>query len=625
MAQKHLSQLVSMFPSLLEVGTLKMPIVRKPVFGLCVALVASLTAPGAQARNAVIFVADGLRYVSVTPQTAPTMTGLANRGVRFANSHSLFPTVTTANASAIATGHYLGDTGDFANTLWFDFPLQAHGGMPETFLETDSIQQELDAHYNGNYLNETSLIGAAHKAGYATAVVGKIGASAIQDVSVFTDKNVIVIDDQFGRPRGIPVPPEVLSNIQAQGLAAEAPATALPNVEQQVFLVNAATRVVLPRLVHSGKPFVFVFWSRDPDYTQHNAKDSVGNVTPGINGPTDLAAIRNADTTLATLIGALKDLGVDGDTDVFVTADHGFATVANTSITSPAAHVNSPVGTSAELPGGFLAIDLASELKLPLYDLDAKLKRVDYAKGDTIPGGDGLIGPDPDHAAVAITANGGSDLIYLPQADAKARAQEIVGFLLRQDYVSGIFVNDTLGKFPGTLPMSAINLMGSAVTPRPSIIVSFRSFSTGCAEPLLCTASVMDTPLKTGQGNHGGFSRAETRNFMAAAGPDFKTGLVDDAPVSNADIAHTVAKALGIKLPAKGKLTGRVASESLKGGAAVSAAPYNLASAPGEGGLVTLLDGQKVGSTVYFDAAGFAGRTVGLKLQASNPPSKPIP
>ncbi len=37
-----------------------------------------------------------------------------------------------------------------------------------------------------------------------------------------------------------------------------------------------------------------------------------------------------------------------------------------------------------------------------------------------------------------------------------------------------------------------------------------------------------------------------------------------------------------------------------------------IASDPGPGGLRTLLDEQSVGDTRYFDAAGFAGRTVGL-------------
>ena len=37
--------------------------------------------------------------------------------------HSLFPTFTMANASGMATGHYLGDTGDFSNTIYTGFPV----------------------------------------------------------------------------------------------------------------------------------------------------------------------------------------------------------------------------------------------------------------------------------------------------------------------------------------------------------------------------------------------------------------------------------------------------------------------------------------------------------------------
>ena len=59
----------------------------------------------------------------VTPQTAPAMAEVRDKGVNFKNSHSLFPTFTTANASAMATGHYLGDTGDFTNTIYTGYPV----------------------------------------------------------------------------------------------------------------------------------------------------------------------------------------------------------------------------------------------------------------------------------------------------------------------------------------------------------------------------------------------------------------------------------------------------------------------------------------------------------------------
>ena len=54
--------------------------------------------------------------------------------------------------------------------------------------------------------------------------------------------------------------------------------------------------------------------------------------------------------------------------------------------------------------------------------------------------------------------------------------------------------------------------------------------------------------------------------------------------------------------------TGRVISEALVGGAAVEGAPFTLRSAPAANGFVTTLQGQKVGETPYFDAAGGPGR-----------------
>ena len=68
----------------------------------------------AQTRhNLILFVPDGLRALSVTPQSAPTMAAVRDKGVNFVNPHSLFPTFTMANASGMSTGHFLGDTGVF--------------------------------------------------------------------------------------------------------------------------------------------------------------------------------------------------------------------------------------------------------------------------------------------------------------------------------------------------------------------------------------------------------------------------------------------------------------------------------------------------------------------------------
>jgi hypothetical protein len=111
---------------------------------------------------------------------------------------------------------------------------------------------------------------------------------------------------------------------------------------------------------------------------------------------------------------------------------------------------------------------------------------------------------------------------------------------------------------------------------------------------------------------HGGFSRAETMNFMAAIGPDFKSGFIDEAPVSNADVGRTLAAILGLKVADKGELVGRVFVEAMPQGKTPSVIKHTLRSAPSATGLRTIVAYQQVESTRYFDVAGFPGRTVGL-------------
>src|ERR1051325_8841843 len=87
-------------------------------------------------HNVILFVPDGLRAVTVDPATAPEMAAVRDHGVNFANPHSLFPTFTTANASGMATGHKLGDTGHFSNTIYTGFPVSAAGGSVTPTIES---------------------------------------------------------------------------------------------------------------------------------------------------------------------------------------------------------------------------------------------------------------------------------------------------------------------------------------------------------------------------------------------------------------------------------------------------------------------------------------------------------
>jgi len=582
-------------------------------------------------HNVILFVPDGLRAAIIDPQTAPTLARLRDEGVNFVNSHSLFPTFTTANASAFATGHGLGDTGDFSNTLYTGV---AFSGSVTPFLENNQTLRELNLHLGGNYLNETPIVAAARsQGGVATASIGKLGPVAIFDGAALRGQAGLVLDDATGTPgKGAPLQQEWQKAMEDAKLPAKAPGrgengnpgdaehpgTWVPNFTQQQYFLEQTIKVVLPKFKEANKPFVLVYWSRDPDGSQHNQGD--GN----INGPTSLSAIRAVDSALAAIEQSLKSLGLYDSTNIIVSADHGFSTIDKGSKTSPAAAGSYADTREKELPPGFLALDLLSALRssdstLQLFDPDDDNKQVD-SKGAHPANGNGIIASDPKRPQVVIAANGGSDLIYIPQAVNDKRAHELgaqlVRALLEQDYVSGLFVNEKrIGKQPGALSMSDIGLIGDALTPVPTIVVNFRSFASDCQRTtVLCAREIADTRLQSGQGMHGSFSRADTWNFMAARGPDFRQGYVDSMPASNADIGMTIAHLLGVQSAAKGKLTGRVLLESFReGGRSADVCSATLKSEPAAHGLATILKTQRVGSNVYFDVAGFPGRTVGLE------------
>jgi hypothetical protein len=348
--------------------------------------------------------------------------------------------------------------------------------------------------------------------------------------------------------------------------------------------------------------------------------------------------VKNADSNLAQILAYINsDPTLASNTDVFVTSDHGFATISKHEIdgtgkTFTASYAaqftykdsggHQDVNTGF-LPPGFLAIDLAHALRMTLFDPDTQIKddtgqrlyaRVDptvsqqsAATRQHPNSGNGLIGGsgrilDVTDAKVIVAANGGSDIIYVPDHD-KARVQQIVAFLNKADYVGAILVENRYGKIPGALRFSSINLIGASKMPRPDIAVSFKTFYLAPGD-LQSAVQIADSTLQQGQGMHGSFGRDNTFNTMVAVGPDFKSGFVDTFPVGNADIAVTMAHILGLELPSKGKLTGRVLNEALKNGTdKVEFQTKRIASKPSAAGKSTILLYQQVGRQLYFDEA----------------------
>jgi hypothetical protein len=641
---------------------------------LCLTALLCVSASAQKRHNVILFVADGLRRSSVTAEDMPTFLRLRTAGVDFSNSHSVFPTFTTANASVIATGHGLGDTGDYSNSIypgvWLTKPdvPEAYGSVAP-FLENDEVLADMNAAFQGNYLGEQTLLTAARQQGFNVASVGKLGPTAIQQsdslgwtqMGYLSAHGAIIVDDSTGQTGGIDLPSSIREAIVKAGLSLDAPlrtngygdssqannaftgdaatpGALAPNHVQQQWLADVTTKVLLPRFATEAKPFVLLFWSRDPDGTQHNEGDSLQQLTPGINGDTSRLGLRNADHCLKQLLDWLDaHPAIKAETDVLVTSDHGFATISRREIASDGSQTAEPSSgldyklsgkektqPKGTLPSGFLGVDLAVRGHMRLFDAYVRAASGTSVYAELALGGElsqhpsngsALLGNAPDKpveridgsdARLLVVSNGGSDLLYVPSKDPKI-IRETLDALAQLDYIGGVFVDDfycpAAADCPGALPLSSVGLVGASKVPRPAVVVTYKHFFKTQGD-LQSGVQLSDTTLQEGQGMHGGFGRDQTFNNMAAIGPDFKRSFVDPTPMGNIDIAPTFAKLLGLQLKSTGTLTGRVLTEALAGGPAPTPGkPEIKASEPAASGVRTLLQFQQHDGVRYYDQA----------------------
>jgi hypothetical protein len=258
-----------------------------------------------------------------------------------------------------------------------------------------------------------------------------------------------------------------------------------------------------------------------------------------------------------------------------------------------------------------------------LFDADDNHKALNWRAGEYPMRGNAVIGTQPSDPRFIIEARGAHDLIYLPERlkkrDARRETLLVVDMLLQHDYTAGLFVNEQrVGRVRGALPISVLGWESRSASKLPDVVASFGSRSAGCDRLLICTLQISDTPLQEGRDVLGAFSRADTYNFMAARGPDFRRRFVNRAPASNADVVATIAELLGLQLPNANVANGRVLRESFRGRegeAEPQVRTYVLLSKRSRDGYLTEAHLQAVGTTQYFEAAGFPGWTVGIEAR----------
>ena len=261
----------------------------------------AVAASPAQDRHVVVVVWDGMRPDFVSEQNTPALWKLAQSGVTFRNHHSVFPSATIVNGTAINTGVYPNRSGILAN---HDYQPKVSRESPID-VENARVVRKGDELSGGNYIAVSTIAELIHKAGGKTAIA--------------TAKTVGLLFDRRAESRsgqnifaGNSEPPKAVTKV-VKMLGAFPPATQA--ADRDTWTTKALTDV----LWGSEIPLFSLLWLSEPDDTEHKT-------APG--APPAIAAIKFSDQNLARVVAALDRHNATSTTDIFIVSDHGFSTIA---------------------------------------------------------------------------------------------------------------------------------------------------------------------------------------------------------------------------------------------------------------------------------------------------------
>jgi len=534
----------------------------------------------------ILMIWDGLRPDLVTQRDTPNLFRMAREGVRFDRHHSIFPTLTMVNATALATGAPPGINGLEGNVFYLaadstspSAPVVADPSQPGTasagnIQASSTISKEITKESKGQLISAEGakaivdlngsggfkgrLIGLdtiaqeVEREGGYIAIVGKQGPTAVFDNRV---ESVVDGKDSLGQPHRDYL--FVSDDMADPGPEAEKMRAAMPpesksgvyDSERDSYFARLVVENAIPaakRAVEAGRPGLVVFWQHNPDLTQHMA---------GLGTMPAMEALTLCDNNLMHIRASIDALGIGDRTDLMVVSDHGFATIK-------------------------FRVVLSEML------VSAGIKK------------------SRNSTDIIVAPNGGADLIYLSQNDfptresRRATLQKIVDFAEAQEWCGPIFsrepaspVEETdrrgrgrtsrapkpyLGWIDGTFSQQVVGLYNAARS--PDLVISFREEPnadnkglTGAGNPAFLIGQIGQVstrnksaaliyPVKgtmyadtgigetftTGMGMHGAAGEREIHNFCAAVGPDFRRGYVDLNPTANIDVAPTITEILGI-------------------------------------------------------------------------------
>jgi len=272
---------------------------------LLLAIFAAVWAPpvlGATAdKHIVVVVWDGMRPDFVTEQSTPTLWKLAQSGVTFRNNHSVYPSATIVNGTAIITGDYPNRDGILANHVYRG----DLDGRKSIDVENAGVVHKADELEAGKYVAVPTIAELLHQRGERTAI------ATAKTVGLLFDRRA----DSHGQNifAGDSISPDSITSIK-KSLGAFPPAT--QPAARDVWTTKALTDF----LWRDDVPIFSLLWLSEPDDTQHKT-------APG--DPAAMTAIKSSDQNLAHILEALDAHHVRSTTDVIVVSDHGFSTIAH--------------------------------------------------------------------------------------------------------------------------------------------------------------------------------------------------------------------------------------------------------------------------------------------------------
>lgn len=461
-------------------------------------------APPGKAALHILLVLDGLRPDSINPRDTPNLYRLRSEGVTFANSHSVFPTVTRVNGTALGSGNYPERNGIMGNRIY----------IPEVDAKAAFSNDDADKLLvmGDHIVTSVGLAEILQRAGerFVEVSSGSAGGSLLVAPRSPDGMGLALSAGFHGLEQAGRLKAAIEEVIKRVGPAPHKGGAMDDHQSSVSWAMKVLDEYVLPEL----KPRVVVSWMTEPDHSQHGH---------GLGSSQAIDAIRNDDAEIGKLLAKLESLGLAERTDIMVVSDHGFSTTDH--------EVNV---ASAFRDAGFATMEDGGDIVLASSGQEMNVHVKDH---------------DPKKiAAIVEFLQRESWCGVIFTAPGRGAQHE--------------------GRVPGTFSLEYVHLGGHARSPDIAFTFPWTSSANrfgvrGTDYSIVAKGGTV--AVNGDKANHGGIGPFTVTNTMLAWGPDFKRGIVDRMPAGNVDVAPTILHLLGMD-GAASTMQGRALVEALAGG-----------------------------------------------------------